>query len=716
MGGKTIMLDCGMHMGFRDSRKYPDFASIAGSSTAPGSSPNFTKCIDAVIVTHFHLDHCGALPYFTEKCGYEGPVFMTFPTKAVCPILLEDFRRVMLHRDSTDASLLFSEQDVKECMKKVTGVHLHQTIQVEPDFEIRPYYAGHVLGAAMFWIRVGNESLVYTGDYNTTPDRHLGAASIDPLEPDLFISESTYATTIRDSKRVREREFLQQVHACVERGGKVLIPVFALGRAQELCILLETYWERMRLEVPIYFSAGLVERANDYYRHFISWTNEKIKATFVQHNAFDFKHIKTFDRALLDQPTPMVLFASPGMLHAGTSLEVFKRWCGHPGNLVIIPGYCVAGTVGNKVLSSTTGEVQIDRQTKVEVKCDVKQMSFSAHADARGILNVIQRCRPRHVMLVHGERAKMMYLQRKIRAEMGLPCDCPANGKTVEVRTQPLVPLLISSALLQSARNAWLRKHLADPLANLLSCSSAAVQRVHSPIQACSDWTQSQEVDEDGLSTLTSSHKRKLNEADVEDPALEVEASPTSDDLLSPPAPLADDADTGAKRPAKRLKYSIPPTVAGVRSRLEAVLLLQPEEQVCRNGPVPRCSPLTDGKVLTVVSKAEAMAILGVKEHTLQYRVERYYDPPNHPDAPADPATLLAAVLTALRAYLPFAPLEGPADPGGVGGQVLRCRTIEVAHRRAEGPRSTVVVTWQYPDDALCQRVLDIIDDVLQLM
>lgn len=181
-------------------------------------------------------------------------------------------------------------------------VDLHQTIHIDDELEVKAYYAGHVLGAAMFHIKVGNQSVVYTGDYNMTPDRHLGAAWIDKCKPDVIITESTYATTIRDSKRCREANFLKKVHACVESGGKVLIPCFALGRAQELCILLETYWERNNLNVPIYFSAGLTEKANQYYKLFISWTNQKIKKTFVEHNMFEFKHILPFDRGLVDEP------------------------------------------------------------------------------------------------------------------------------------------------------------------------------------------------------------------------------------------------------------------------------------------------------------------------------------------------------------------------------------------------------------------------------
>ena len=161
-------------------------------------------------------------------------------------------------------------------------------MHVLPDLKVTAYYAGHILGACMFYVESNGESVVYTGDYNMTADRHLGAAWIDKLRPDLCITETTYATTIRDSKRSREREFLKTVQETLEGGGKVLIPVFALGRAQELCILLETYWARTNLKYPIYFSGGLTERANFYYRLFINWTNEKIKKTFIRKNMFNF--------------------------------------------------------------------------------------------------------------------------------------------------------------------------------------------------------------------------------------------------------------------------------------------------------------------------------------------------------------------------------------------------------------------------------------------
>uniref|UniRef100_A0A182W8Z3 Integrator complex subunit 11 n=1 Tax=Anopheles minimus TaxID=112268 RepID=A0A182W8Z3_9DIPT len=449
MAGKNIMLDCGMHMGYNDERRFPDFSFIIPEGP-------ITNHIDCVIISHFHLDHCGALPYMTEMVGYTGPIYMTHPTKAIAPILLEDMRKVAVERKGE--SNFFTPQMIKDCMKKVIAVTLHQSVMVDSELEIKAYYAGHVLGAAMFWIRVGSQSVVYTGDYNMTPDRHLGAAWIDKCKPDLLITESTYATTIRDSKRCRERDFLKKVHECVAKGGKVLIPVFALGRAQELCILLETYWERMNLKYPVYFAVGLTEKANNYYKMFITWTNQKIRKTFVQRNMFDFKHIKPFDKGYIDNPGAMVVFATPGMLHAGLSLQIFKKWAPNENNMVIMPGYCVQGTVGHKILGGAK-KVEFENRQVVDVKMSVEYMSFSAHADAKGIMQLIQFCEPRNVMLVHGEAVKMEFLKEKIREEFKIECYTPANGETCTINTPIKIPVETSLSILKDE----VKKYNAQP-------------------------------------------------------------------------------------------------------------------------------------------------------------------------------------------------------------------------------------------------------------
>ncbi|CAL9249005.1 unnamed protein product [Arabidopsis halleri] len=441
INGKKIMFDCGMHMGCDDHNRYPDFSLVSKSG-------DFDNAISCIIITHFHMDHVGALPYFTEVCGYNGPIYMSYPTKALSPLMLEDYRRVMVDRRGEEE--LFTTTHIANCMKKVIAIDLKQTIQVDEDLQIRAYYAGHVLGAVMVYAKVGDAAIVYTGDYNMTTDRHLGAAKIDRLQLDLLISESTYATTIRGSKYPREREFLQAVHKCVAGGGKALIPSFALGRAQELCMLLDDYWERMNIKVPIYFSSGLTIQANMYYKMLISWTSQNVKEKHNTHNPFDFKNVKDFDRSLIHAPGPCVLFATPGMLCAGFSLEVFKHWAPSPINLVALPGYSVAGTVGHKLMSGKPTTVDLYNGTKVDVGCKIHQVAFSPHTDAKGIMDLTKFLSPKNVVLVHGEKPSMMILKDKITSELDIPCFVPANGETVSVASTTYIKANASDMFLKS--------------------------------------------------------------------------------------------------------------------------------------------------------------------------------------------------------------------------------------------------------------------------
>lgn len=455
----TIMLDCGIHMGYTDHRKYPNFSTISKSN-------NFTNLIDCIFISHFHLDHSGALPYFTEVLGYSGPVYMTHPTKAITPILLNDLRKIQSRQSFNNSNVnqpiddvnkiqgqqntinqqpsnintqplndkhknesqkykqLISEEDVENCMNKAVCLNFNETFYHAPDFQITAYPAGHVLGACMFHIKAGNESLIYTGDYNTTPDKHLGSAWIHCLRPDLLITESTYGNLIRDCRKTKERDFLNTVYETVKNGGKVLIPIFALGRAQEMCLLIDSFWERMGLKVPVYLSTGMAEKANTIYKLFISYTNETIKEKILERNLFDYKHIRPYANKL--DKGACVIFASPGMLHVGTSLNIFLKICEDERNMVVIPGYCVKNTIGHKILN---GEKQIQYRGRLyDVRCAIKNLAFSAHADVKGILEIVKQCQPRNVMLVHGDKGRMKVLKETVEKFCEVTTFMPENG------------------------------------------------------------------------------------------------------------------------------------------------------------------------------------------------------------------------------------------------------------------------------------------------
>ena len=159
---------------------------------------NFDDFIDVVLITHFHLDHCGSLPYLTDFFSYSGPIVMTHPTMSIVPLMLNDFMKIQQNEDYGKGLPTYSEGMIDRACALFKKIELLETLSFcDGDVLVKCYYAGHVLGAAMFYIQCGDESIVYTGDFNMTADRHLAGAWIERLRPTLLITETTYASTIR---------------------------------------------------------------------------------------------------------------------------------------------------------------------------------------------------------------------------------------------------------------------------------------------------------------------------------------------------------------------------------------------------------------------------------------------------------------------------------------------------------------------------------------
>ena len=373
-----------------------------------------------------------------------------------------------------------TEAEIEQTLAAVSVIRLHEDFVVAGDVHIRAFYAGHVLGAVSFHVRVGNDSVFYSGDFNTTPDRHLGPAEIPCVHCDVLITESTYATSVRDSRRVREHEFIQLVDKTVMNGGKVLVPVFALGRAQELCLLLDNYWRRAKYDIPILFSSPMTQQANAYYSMYLDWTSsflqqqtrEKGMPPFVEFSKV--KQLTAADEPMLAADGPLVLFSTPGMLHAGHSLKMFLQWCSDPRNTVIMPGYCVEGTVGYSVLHCTSGKIRVG-ETEYDVKCNVRALSFSAHADYRGIVSLMKNTTPQQVVLVHGECAKMRALRRKVEREAGLAVSIPANACPIRVACGKVEALQVPVAML--ARDGTVSRVQVDETSRKLGFFAASIER-----------------------------------------------------------------------------------------------------------------------------------------------------------------------------------------------------------------------------------------------
>uniref|UniRef100_A0A8C4I6E2 Cleavage and polyadenylation specificity factor subunit 3 n=1 Tax=Dicentrarchus labrax TaxID=13489 RepID=A0A8C4I6E2_DICLA len=401
--GRKIMLDCGIHPGLEgmDALPYIDLIDPAE--------------IDLLLISHFHLDHCGALPWFLQKTSFKGRTFMTHATKAIYRWLLSDY--VKVSNISAD-DMLYTETDLEESMEKIETINFHEVKEVA-GIKFWCYHAGHVLGAAMFMIEIAGVKLLYTGDFSRQEDRHLMAAEIPSVKPDILITESTYGTHIHEKREEREARFCNTVHDIVNREGRCLIPVFALGRAQELLLILDEYWQNHPElhDIPIYYASSLARKCMAVYQTYINAMNDKIRKAININNPFVFKHIsnlKSMDH--FDDIGSSVVMASPGMMQSGLSRELFESWCTDKRNGVIIAGYCVEGTLAKHIMTEPD-EITTMSGQKLPLKMSVDYISFSAHTDYQQTSEFIRALKPPHVILVHGEQNEMARLKAALIRE-----------------------------------------------------------------------------------------------------------------------------------------------------------------------------------------------------------------------------------------------------------------------------------------------------------
>lgn len=420
------MLDCGIHPAYNGLAALPFFDEIDPAS------------VDVLLVTHFHLDHAASLPYFMEKTNFRGRVFMTHPTKAIYKWLLSDY--VKVSNMSSDDGGLFNEQDLLRSYERIETIDFHQMNDVD-GIKFTAYNAGHVLGAAMFLIEIAGIKVLYTGDYSREEDRHLMAAERPPgITPDVLICESTYGVQSNEPRHAREARFTGLIHDTVLRGGRCLIPAFALGRAQELLLILDEFWQaHPELHgVPIYYASSLAKKCMAVYQTYVNMMNTKIRKQFSVSNPFIFKHISNLKSVEQFEDTgPCVMMASPAMLQSGLSRELFEKWCSDRKNSIIIPGYVVEGTLAKHVLGEPD-EVTAQDGRKLPLRMKVEYISFSAHVDYTQNAEFIDQIMPPHLVLVHGEANEMFRLKNAIQDkyhDKGDPIKLysPRNCETVEL-------------------------------------------------------------------------------------------------------------------------------------------------------------------------------------------------------------------------------------------------------------------------------------------
>ncbi|KAF5351858.1 hypothetical protein D9756_007708 [Leucocoprinus leucothites] len=394
--GKTIVCDTGVHPAYSGLASLPFIDDLDWST------------VDAILITHFHLDHAAALTYITEKTNFKdgkGKVYMSHPTKALHKFMMQDFVRT----SSSSSDALFSPLDMQISLASIIPVSAHQLITVCPGISFIPYHAGHVLGACMFLIDIAGLKILYTGDYSREEDRHLVKAELPPIRPDVLIVESTYGVHTGESREDKELRFTNLVHSIIRRGGHVLLPTFALGRAQELLLILDEYWKKHAdlHNVPIYYASGLAKKCMAVYQTYIHTMNANIRSRFARRdNPFVFKHISNvpqargWEKKIADGP-PCVVLASPGFMQVGPSRELFELWAPDARNGLIITGYSIEGTPAKDIMTEPEEFVTLKGAT-IPRRISVDEISFSAHVDYAQNSEYIEQVKAQHVVLVHG--------------------------------------------------------------------------------------------------------------------------------------------------------------------------------------------------------------------------------------------------------------------------------------------------------------------------
>jgi len=433
-----VLLDCGIKPGYpTDEYPFIDLIDI--------------DRLDAVIVSHAHMDHIGFIPYL-YKYGYRGPVYMTEPTKYLMEILVSDYIE-LCEREGKQPP--FSKKDLTTALCHTITIDYEDTTDIAPDIKLTFTDAGHEIGSAIAHMHIGNGlyNIVYTGDFKYGTTRLLNVANRKFKRVELLIMESTYGgkNDVQESRDEAERKLIDCIRRTIERGGKVLIPAFSTGRAQEILLILNDAIERKLIpkDVKIYVDGMILETLNVHLM-FPDYLNRNVRELiydginpFLGDNVIPVERPKKPEKRYeqvesIVRGDPCIILAPHGMLNGGPILDYFVHLADDEKSTLLFVSYQAENTLGRRILQGERRFVikYYNEDVKIDLKMHVESIQgFSGHSDRRQLLAYVRDIEPRpsKIMLVHGEQGKILSLALTIELSMKIPVITPSNLESVRL-------------------------------------------------------------------------------------------------------------------------------------------------------------------------------------------------------------------------------------------------------------------------------------------
>lgn len=430
-----VLLDCGL-----------DPSSLDGAYPLLEAPEFRIEELDAIIISHAHMDHCGFLPYLF-KFGYRGPVYCTPPTRDIMSLLQLDTVKIMVGEGKNP---IYTSEEVRETVKHTITVNYEEVTDVTPDVRLTFYNSGHILGGAMVHLHIGNglHNLLYTGDIKYAKTGLLAQAATKFPRLETLMVEGTYGAKdkILPPAKDQDRYVADLIKATIARKGKILIPTLGTGRGQEIVIVVDRMIKQGLIpEIPIYIH-GMVWDINAIYTAYPEYMLPSIRSRIYhkEDNPFLSANIKQVGsnkekQEIIDSEEPCIILATSGMLVGGSSVDYLKQLCEGEKNTLIFSCYQAAGSLGRRIMG---GEREIDfsnggnKQDIRVIKMEISKLEISAHSDRRELVNFISHCnpRPRKVLINHGEPSGLVDLASSIHKQFRVETLVPKNLDGIRLR------------------------------------------------------------------------------------------------------------------------------------------------------------------------------------------------------------------------------------------------------------------------------------------